>query len=117
MSFKLDSFDKEVSSDVVSVKITPSHPLLKLAKALPWEAMLDMVLPDLKRTEKQLWWRGRPLRISVHLGIYLLQKMFDLTDRQAEYFLKDNAAFQILCGYAIVPKWHTPDHTKIEEFR
>jgi len=51
------------------------------------EAMLDMVLPDLKRTEKQLWWRGRPLRISVHLGIYLLQKMFDLTDRQAEYFL------------------------------
>jgi len=38
--------------------------------------------------------------------------MFNLTDRQAEYFLKGNAAFQIFCGYGIVPKRHTPDHTK-----
>lgn len=117
MSFDLHGFDKEVDSSKVSIKITSHHPLLKLAKALPWETLLDIVLPDLKRTEKRLWWRGRPLRVRIHLGIYLLQQMFDLTDRQAEYFLKDNAAFQLLCGYSIVPKWHTLDHTKIEEFR
>jgi len=56
-------------------------------------------LPDLQRTEKLRWWVGRPLRVRIHLGIYLLQQLFDLTDRQAEYFLHDNAAFRLFCGY------------------
>lgn len=43
--------------------------------------------------------------------------MFDLTDRQAQYTLHDNAAFRLFCGYGIIKKWHVPDHTKIEKFR
>jgi len=57
------------------------------------------------------------LRIRIHLGIYLLQRLFDLTDRHAEYALHDNAAFRLFCGYGLMDKWHVPDHTKIEEFR
>lgn len=59
---------------------------------------------------------GRPLRLRIHLGAYILQ-LFDKTDRQTEYDIKDNAVYQLFCGRHVVRKWHYPDHTKIEEFR
>jgi hypothetical protein len=30
--------------------------------------------------------------------------------------MKDNAAYQLFCGRGSVDTWHSPDHTKIEEF-
>jgi len=85
---------------------------------LPWTDLAEIVLPDLQSsTVKGKWWMGRPLRLRVHLGVYLLQQLFNLTDRQIEYAVKDNAVYQLFCGVSIVKKWHSPDHTKIEEFR
>ena len=66
------------------IKISSDHRLLKLARNLPWDGMLEVILPDLKRTEKKCWWLGRPIRVRIHLGVYILQQMFDLTDRVAE---------------------------------
>ena len=60
---------------------------------------------------------GRPLRVRIHLVAYILQQMFNLTDRVAEQQVRDNAAFRLFCGYGILLKWHAPDHTKIEAFR
>lgn len=60
---------------------------------------------------------GRPLRLRLHLGAYILQQIFNKTDRQTEYDIKDNAVYQLFFGRFIVKKWHFPDHTKIEEFR
>jgi transposase, IS5 family len=60
---------------------------------------------------------GRPLRIRIHLGVYVLQQMFNLIDRFAEQQVRDNVAFQLFCSYGFIKKWHAPDHTKIEAFR
>ncbi|STX55735.1 transposase IS4 [Legionella beliardensis] len=60
---------------------------------------------------------GRKLRVRIHLGVYLLQQLFNKTDRQIEYDVKDNAVCQLFCGVGIVEQWHVLDHTKIEEFR
>lgn len=117
MSLNMEGFDSEVKGLSVTLTIQDDHPLIRLASRLPWQGMLETILPDLQRTDKLLWWLGRPLRIRIHLGIYLLQKMMNLTDRQAEYALRDNAAFRVFCGYGILSKWHAPDHTKIEAFR
>ncbi len=46
------------------------------------------------------------LRLRIHLGSYFLQQLFNLTDRQIEYAIKDNAAYQLFCGKCIVKKWH-----------
>jgi Transposase domain (DUF772) len=54
--------------------------------------------------------------VQCHLAVYLLQQHFNKTDRQIEYGVKDNAAYQIFCGLGIVKNWHVPDHTKIENF-
>jgi transposase, IS5 family len=101
----------------ISIDVTENHPLIKLSQALPWRDLVDLILPDLKKTKAGCWWRGRKLKVRTHLGVYLLQQLYNKTDRQMEYDVKDNAAYQIFCGHGIVDKWHAPDHTKIEEFR
>lgn len=117
LSLDVDGFTDEIEGGDIIVSIHRDHRLLKLARHLPWDEMLSLVLPDLQCTERKHWWMGRPLRVRIHLGIYVLQQMFNLTDRAAEQMVCDNAAYQLFCGYGLVKKWHTPDHTKIEAFR
>ena len=99
MSLDVDGFTHEIEGRDVIVSIHRDHRLLKLARNLPWDEMLSLVLPDLQRTEKKHWWMGRPLRVRIHLGVYVLQQMFNLTDRAAERAVHDNAAYRLFCGY------------------
>lgn len=107
----------KVQAGKVLVNVTDNHPLIRLSQSLPWLTMTDTILPDLKKTTKGRWWLGRKLKVRIHLGVYLLQQLFNKTDRQIEYDVKDNGAYQLFCGINIVEKWHAPDHTKIAAFR
>lgn len=105
-------------SQTISIKVPENHPLLILANQLPWDSMYELIEEDLKKsTLLNMLHVGRKLKSRIHLGVYLLQKMYDFTDRQTEQLLRDNAAYQIFCGYGVVDKWHCPDHTRIEKFR
>ena len=118
MSLDMSGSDNVVTPAAVTISVTKDHPLIKLANALPWALLIALVVPDLKRTTaKGCWWMGRRLLVRVHLAAYILQKLYDLTDRQVEYGLKDNVAYQLFAGFGIVAGWRPPDHTKVEEFR
>jgi transposase, IS5 family len=102
----------------VTIEVTATHPLLQLAQVMPWQALAELVLPDLKQsTAKGKWWLGRKLTLRIPLGAGLLQWLYNLTDRQVEWGIKDNAAYQLFGGRGSVEPWHAPDHTKIEEVR
>lgn len=81
MSFDISGFDEKVVGTAVTIDISTNHKLIKLANNLPWEEMLAIVLPDLQRTERLIYWVGRPLKLRIHLAAYLLQQFYDLTDR------------------------------------
>src|SRR5215468_10641624 len=118
MSIGFSGLDTPCCLQPVTIEVSPTHPLIQLARVIPWQTLADMVLPDLKRTTPQgKWWLGRKLTRRIHLGAFLLQWLYNLTDRQVEWALKDNAAYQLLCGRGRIDPWHAPDHTKIEEFR
>lgn len=118
MSFCFSGLYMSGRAHLVTIEVAPSHPLMQLALVIPWPVLAERVLPDLKRTTaKGQWWRGRKLKLRLHLGALLLQWLYDLTDRQVEWAIKDNAAYQLFCGYGMVHDWQAPDHTKIEEFR
>jgi hypothetical protein len=111
-------FGSKLVAQEIVVTVSENHPLIILANALPWEKMLQLIEHDLKQTtplKRGLY--GRKLKVRIHLGAYLLQKMHDLTDRAIEAAIRDNAAYQVFCGFGIVEKWHVPDHTKIAAFR
>ena len=118
MSIGFSGLDTPCCVQPVTIDVAPTQPLIQLAQVIPWHALADMVLPDLKRTTATgKWWRGRKLKLRIHLGAFLLQWLYNLTDRQVERAMKDNAAYQLFCGRGSVDTWHSPDHTKIEVFR
>lgn len=117
MSICQSGIDCKTQPAKILVDITGNHPLIRLSQGLPWRDLVELIMPDLKKTKAGSWWLGRKLKVRMHLGVYLLQQLFNKTDRQIEYDVKDNAAYQIFCGRGIVDKWHAPDHTKIEKFR
>ena len=118
MAIDLSGQERLLESGFITIEIKKSHPLIQLANVLPWMLLIEIVVKDLQcTTEKGFWWMGRKIKVRMHLAAYLLQRIFNLTDRKLEYQIKDNAAFQLFCGLNIVDGWHAPDHTKIEDFR
>jgi transposase, IS5 family len=118
MSIGFSGLDTPCCVQPVTIDVVPTHPLIQLAQVIPWQSLADLVLSDLKRTTAQgQWWLGRKLTLRIHLGAFLLQWLYHLTDRQVAWAIKDNAAYQLFCGRGLVDSWHAPDHTKIEEFR
>lgn len=108
----------KVKGGIISIDVSDHHKLIKLANTIPWESLYELISPDLKSsTAKLKWWLGRKLNVRIHLGVYILQQLKDFKDRETEQMIKENAVYQIFCGKTIIPKWHCPDHTKIEEFR
>jgi hypothetical protein len=99
MSICSSGLDVPCGGQPVTIDVAPTHPLLQLAQVIPWPTLAALVLPDLKQTTaKGKWWLGRKLKLRIHLGAFLLQWLYNLTDRQVEWGLKDNAAYQLFCG-------------------
>lgn len=117
MAICLLGLDAKVQPKTLKVTVSEAHPLIKLAQTVPWKQLADIVMPDLKNTPKGLFSVGRKLWVRIHLGVYILQNIFNKTDRQMEWEIKENAAYQLFCGVGILPFFFVPDHTKISKFR
>ena len=63
----------------ILVAVPHHHPLIILANQLPWDKMLELIEYDIKQSSplKRLHY-GRKLKVRIHLGAYLLQKMKSL---------------------------------------
>lgn len=118
MALDFSGTEATVVACSVQIAVPATHPLMILANALNWKVLMELITDDLKRTTaKGFWHLGRKLQVRVHLAVYLLQVLYNLSDRKVEYGVKDNAPYQLFCGLNIVKKWHAPDHTNIEKFR
>ena len=59
MSICFSGLDTPCCVHPVTIEVSPHHPLIQLAQVIPWQALAEMVLPDLKRTTaKGKWWLG-----------------------------------------------------------
>lgn len=117
MSIRQQGMDSRLESKKTGILVPDTCSLIMLANALPWQAMADLVFPDLKKTARRLWWVGRGLQLRIHLAVFILQSRYNYTDREMEEHLRYNAAFQQFCGRSAVPGWHVPDHTATAKFR
>lgn len=79
--------------------------------------MIELILPDLKASAGLWWYLGRKLHVRLHLGAFILQALFKMTDREAKSRIRECVIYQLFCGFGLLKHFHIPDHTKIEEFR
>lgn len=118
MTISISGCDQTVQARILSIAVQPNHSLIKLSAILPWKELAEPVFEDLKATTaKGFWFRGRLLLLRMHLAVFILQKIYNKTDREIAQDLQDNAAFRLFAGEGIVSKWHPPHYTKVEEFR
>jgi len=116
MGISMSGIGQTQKVGVISISVSEDHPLVLLSGSLDWVSMSKLVEADIVKTSR-FWMKGRAIQIRTHLGVYLLQKLYDYTDRKTEYQVKDNAAAQVFCGALVVEGWNAPDHTRIENFR
>lgn len=97
------------------IEVDKRHPLVIVADIIEWEMLFKELHPILYRGINRF--TGRRLDIHAHCGAYLLQAMYNWTDRFTEEMLKYYAPARIFCGYELEDTGKSIDHTKIEKFR
>ena len=117
MSFCTRGLDTKLKRTSIKITVPSKDPFVKLANTLDWTMIAEIALPDLKKTAKGFWNRGRSLCLRTHLSAMVLQCLLKETDRGIEERINQTPVYQIFTGFGIVYRWHCPDHTKIEEFR
>lgn len=106
-----------LTETTLTVVVSADEPLLALANALDWVHIAQLAMPDLQRTAKGCWYRGRRLSLRSHLAVMILQTLLKETDRGMEKRIRHTPVLQVFCGKSVLPHWRCPDHTKIEEWR
>lgn len=102
----------------LTLHVSASHPLIRLANAINWKEMSKISDADLKLTTvRGFWWLGRRLCLRTHLAVMVLQSLLKETDRGIEARIQDTPVLQVFAGRGVVPGWKCPDHTKVQEFR
>lgn len=96
----------------IEVCMPKLHPMIILAKNLPWNQMADLVVHDLYENRRR---SGRKLNIRLHLGAFALQAMNKWTDRTLEDMVKYHAPTMIFCG--LKKSSQGLDHSQYTRFR
>lgn len=96
----------------IEVSIPKQHPMIILAKNVPWGQMSDLVVDDLYKNHEA---SGRKLNIRLHLGAFVLQAMNKWTDRTLEDMVRYHAPTMIFCG--LENSSQGLDHSQYTRFR
>jgi len=84
-----------------------------MEEVIPWEEMVDIIMPYYPRGE-----RGRPPRgAEIMLRMYLLQNWFNLSDEGVEDAIYDSYAFRKFMNVNFLGEEQVPDSTTLCNFR
>jgi hypothetical protein len=117
MSIDLSGLDAKVLGGPILISVNSEDPLLKMANLINWEKLYEVIFSDLQQTTGGRFQVGRKLTLRTHLGAYILQVMFNETDRETEARMSFDVRWGIFSGRSAVKNWKAPDHTSIEKFR
>ena len=99
---------------LVQIEVSPTHPLLLLKRALPWEAITEVMTRHWRQNGKNVdGGPGLPWDVSlyVRLVVLMLIKGFDL--RQMEAYLAENVVARVFIGRQREVKAQIRDHSNI----
>jgi hypothetical protein len=106
----------EASSAVqlVQIEVPPTHPLLLLKRALPWEAITEVMTRHWREHGKNVdGGPGLPWDVSLYVPLVVLMLIKHVDSRQMEADLAENVVARVFIGRHHDPKTQIRDHSNI----
>jgi hypothetical protein len=103
-----------VNGETVSLYVPSNHPLLRLQRALPWEALSEVMTRHWRRAGKNV--DGHPglaWDIALYVPLVVLMVVKNLHARAMEAYLAENVVARVFIGHQADPRPQIRDHSNI----
>jgi hypothetical protein len=98
----------------VSIEVCPSHPLLLLKRALPWDALTEVMTRHWRHHHKNVdGGSGLPWDVSLYVPLVVLMIIKGFDSRQMEAYLAENVVARVFIGRHHDPHAQIRDHSNI----
>ena len=99
---------------IVSIAVSPHHPLLQLQRALPWEALGEVMTRHWRRAGKNTeGGPGLPWDVALYVPLVVLMVVKHLNSREMEAYLAENVVARMFIGRQDDPQPQIRDHSNI----
>ena len=99
---------------IVSIAVNSTHPLLQLRRALPWEALCEVMTRHWRRAGKNTdGGPGLPWDVALYVPLVVLMLVKNLNAREMEAYLAENVVARVFIGRQGDPTPQIRDHSNI----
>jgi hypothetical protein len=115
-SYSMPEVCPEASSTVhlVQIEVSPTHPLLVLKRALPWEAITEAMTRHWREHGKNVdGGPGLPWDVSLYVPLVVLMLIKSFDSRQMEAYLAENVVARVFIGRYREVQAQIRDHSNI----
>jgi hypothetical protein len=99
---------------IVSIYVDDDHPLLKLKRALPWEALCEVMTRHWRQAGKNTDGRpGLPWDVALYAPLVVLMLVKNLNSREMEAYVAENVVARVFIGRQDAPSPQIRDHANI----
>jgi hypothetical protein len=102
------------TGETVSIYVPPNHPLLQLKRALPWEALCEVMTRHWRQAGKNTDGRpGLPWAGALYVPLMVLMLVKHLNAREMETYVAENVVARVFIGRQADPHPQIRDHSNI----
>src|SRR6266496_5210307 len=100
--------------ETVSIYVDHNHRLLQLKRALPWEALFEIMRRHWRQAGKNTDGRpGLPWDVSLYVPLVVLMLVKNLNARDMEAYLAENVVARVFIGRQADPAPQIRDHANL----
>ena len=100
--------------ETVQVYVAHTHPLLQLKRALPWEALCEVMTRHWRQAGKNTAGRpGLPWDVALYVPLVVLMLVKNLNAREMEAYVAENVVARVFIGRQDDPSPQIRDHSNI----
>lgn len=102
------------NGEIVSIYVPYHHPLLQLKRALPWEALFEVMTRHWRQAGKNTDGRpGLPWDVALYVPLVVLMLVKHLNARDMESYLAEKVVARVFIGRQAAPSPQIRDHSNI----
>jgi hypothetical protein len=109
-----DCAEARPTFQLVQIEVSPTHPLLLLKRALPWEAITEVMRRHWRQNGKNVdGGPGLPWDVSLYAPLVVLMLIKGFDSRQMEAYVAENVVARVFIGRHRDAKAQIRDHSNI----